>query len=388
MLDYKSLYSEKINKIKPSGIRKFFDIVNTMENAISLGVGEPDFDTPWQARQAAINSINKGYTFYTSNLGLLELRQEISKFYNETYSLEYNPQDEILVTVGGSEAIDNSLRAFLNEGDEVLIPEPSFVCYTPLTISAGGTPVIIKTKEEDEFRLTPKALKKAITEKTKILVLPYPSNPTGAIMERKHLEEIAEILRDTNIIVISDEIYSDLNYYGKHTCFSELEGMRERTIVIAGFSKSFAMTGWRLGYLLAPKELLDPICKLHQFGIMSAPTASQFAGIKALKDCQPAILDMKEKYNIRRTYLLHELRQMGLSCFEPKGAFYLFPSIKSTGMTSEEFCEKLLLSKKLALIPGNAFGECGEGFVRISYSYSFEHLQEAVLRLKEFLSEL
>lgn len=388
MLDYNSLYSDKIKQIKPSGIRKFFDIVNTMENAISLGVGEPDFDTPWQARQAAINSINKGYTFYTSNLGLIDLRKEIAYFYQDTYNLDYNPQDEILITVGGSEAIDNALRAFINPGDEVLIPEPSFVCYTPLTISAGGVPITIETREEDEFRLTPEALRSAITPKTKVLILPYPSNPTGAIMERHHLKEIAEIIRETNIIVLSDEIYADLNYAGKHTCFSEIEGMKERTVVIAGFSKSFAMTGWRLGYALAPKELLAPICKIHQFGIMSAPTASQFAGLKALRDCQGAITDMKEEYNIRRTYLLHELREMGLSCFEPRGAFYLFPSIKSTGMTSEEFCEKLLKSKKLALIPGNAFGECGEGFIRISYSYSFEHLREAVVRLKEFLNEL
>ena len=388
MLDYNSLYSDKIKKIKPSGIRKFFDIVSTMEGAISLGVGEPDFDTPWQVRKAAIESINKGYTFYTSNLGLLELRQEIGKFYQKTYNVHYDPKDEILVTVGGSEAIDNSFRAFLNEGDEVLIPEPSFVCYTPLAISAGGTPVTIITKEEDEFRLTKESLKAAITDKTKMLILPYPSNPTGAIMERHHLEEIAEVIRDKNIIVVSDEIYADLNYSVKHTCFSEIEGMRERTIVVAGFSKSFAMTGFRLGYALAPRELLEPICKIHQYGIMSAPTASQFAGLKAIKDCTDVITDMKDEYNLRRTYLLNELRNMGLTCFEAKGAFYLFPCIKSTGMTSEEFCEKLLVSKKLAIIPGNAFGECGEGYVRISYSYSFEHLKEAVVRLKEFLSEI
>ncbi len=281
MLDYNSLYSEKNKLMKPSGIRKFFDIVATMEGAISLGVGEPDFDTPWQARVSAMKSIENGYTFYTSNAGMLELRQEISKFIDKTYNLLYNPADEIIITVGGSEAIDNALRAYINDGDEVLIPEPSFVCYTPLTISAGGTPIIIETKVEDEFRLTAQAVKDAITEKTKILVLPYPSNPTGAVMERCHLEEIAEVLRGTNIIVISDEIYADLNYSAKHVCFSEIEGMRERTIIVSGFSKSFAMTGWRLGYALAPEPLLAPILKMHQFGIMSAPTASQFAGITA-----------------------------------------------------------------------------------------------------------
>ncbi|MFI3114615.1 MAG: aminotransferase class I/II-fold pyridoxal phosphate-dependent enzyme [Clostridia bacterium] len=388
MLDYNSLYSDRNKAMKPSGIRKFFDIVATMEGAISLGVGEPDFETPWQARRSAVKSIENGYTFYTSNAGLLDLRNEISRFINDNYNVNYNPQDEILITVGGSEAIDNALRSFINEGDEVLIPEPSFVCYTPLTISAGGVPVVIQTKVCDEFRLTAKDLKEAITEKTKILILPYPSNPTGAIMEREHLEEIAEVLRDTNIIVISDEIYADLNYYSKHVCFSELEGMRERTIVISGFSKSFAMTGWRLGYALAPKELLSPILKMHQFGIMSAPTASQFAGITALTSCTDYIEEMKSEYNLRRTYLLNQFKRLGLPCFEAKGAFYLFPSIKHTGLSSEEFCEKLLYSKKLAIVPGNAFGECGEGFVRISYSYSFEHLQEAIVRLEEFLKEL
>lgn len=388
MLDYNSLYSQKNKLMKPSGIRKFFDIVATMEGAISLGVGEPDFDTPWQARRSAIKSIESGYTFYTSNAGMLELRQEISKFIEKNYNLFYDPNNEIIVTVGGSEAIDNALRSFINDGDEVLIPEPSFVCYTPLTISSGGTPVIIETKVEDEFRLTAKAVKEAITDKTKILVLPYPSNPTGAVMEREHLEEIAEVLRDTNIIVISDEIYADLNYSSKHICFSEIEGMRERTIVISGFSKSFAMTGWRLGFALAPEPLLSPILKMHQFGIMSAPTASQFAGVTALTQCTDYIEHMKKEYNIRRTYLLNEFKRLGLPCFDAKGAFYLFPCIKHTGLSSEEFCEKLLYSKKLAIIPGNAFGECGEGYVRISYSYSFEHLKEAVIRLEEFLEEI
>lgn len=388
MIDYNNIQSHKMKEIKPSGIRKFFDIVSTMEGAISLGVGEPDFDTPWQARQAAIRSINQGYTFYTSNQGLIELRREICQKVFEDYRLTYDPIHETLVTVGGSEALDNTLRAFINPGDEVIIPEPCFVCYTPLTISAGGVPVIIETKEQDEFRLTAKDLKAAITDKTKILVLPYPSNPTGAIMSREDLEEIAKVLRGTNIIVISDEIYCDLTYSGGHTCFAELEGMRERTIVISGFSKSFAMTGFRLGYALAPKELLAPICKLHQFGIMSAPTASQFAGLEALKTCKSEISVMRDEYNLRRKYLLSELRSMGFSCFEPKGAFYLFPCIKHTGLSSEEFCEKLLFSKKLALVPGNAFGECGEGYIRISYSYSFEHLRQAVKILREFLKEL
>ncbi|MFI3228258.1 MAG: aminotransferase class I/II-fold pyridoxal phosphate-dependent enzyme [Clostridia bacterium] len=388
MLDYNSLYSTRNKMMKPSGIRKFFDIVGTMEGAISLGVGEPDFDTPWQARRAAMKSIENGYTFYTSNAGLIDLRREISRFIHENYNVNYNADDEIMVTVGGSEAIDNALRAYINDGDEVLIPEPSFVCYTPLTISAGGVPVIIETKVEDDFRLTASDLKAAITDKTKILVLPYPSNPTGAIMEREHLEEIAEVLRDTNIIVISDEIYADLNYAGKHVCFSEIEGMRERTIVVSGFSKSFAMTGWRLGYALAPEPLLAPILKMHQFGIMSAPTASQFAGLTAMTNCLDYIEHMKAEYNLRRTFLLNQFERLGLPCFNAKGAFYLFPSIKHTGLSSEEFCEKLLYSKKLAIIPGNAFGECGEGYVRISYSYSFEHLKEAIVRLEEFLDEI
>ncbi len=387
-MDFSILTSDRVKSIKPSGIRKYFDIVSTTEGAITLGVGEPDFDTPWQARQAAIKSINGGYTFYTSNFGLLELRKEIAKKFKEDYSLDYDVDSEVLVTVGGSEALDNALRAFINPGDEVIIPEPCFVCYTPLAISAGATPVIIETKEEDEFRLMPEDLKKAITDKTKLLILPYPSNPTGGIMERADLEAIAEVLRDKNIIVISDEIYADLNYASKHTCFAEIDGMRERTIVVSGFSKSFAMTGWRLGYALAPKELLEPICKLHQFGIMSAPTASQFAGIEAMKSCKDAIVTMRDEYDLRRTYLLNELRSMGLSCFEPKGAFYMFPSIKSTGLTSEQFCEKLFTSKKLALVPGNAFGECGEGYIRISYAYSLEHLKEAMSRLRAFLTEL
>lgn len=388
MLDYNSLYSEKNKQIKPSGIRKFFDIASKMDGAISLGVGEPDFDTPWQARKAAMDSIDNGYTFYTSNAGLTELRKEICKFFQKRYTVKYDYHTEALVTVGGSEAIDNAIRAFINDGDEVIIPQPSFVCYTPLTISAGGVPVIIETQEKDDFKLTKEALKSAITDKTKLLILPYPSNPTGAIMEQNDLEEIAEVLRDTNIIVISDEIYAELNYASKHISFSAIDGMKERTIVVSGFSKSFAMTGWRLGYALAPKELIEPILKMHQFGIMSAPTASQFAGIKALTDCADYIQHMKDEYNIRRTFLLNEFERLGIKCYKAKGAFYLFPSIKHTGLTSEEFCEKLLYSKKLALIPGNAFGECGEGYIRISYSYSLEHLKEAIIRLEEFLKEI
>ncbi len=388
MIDYSKILSDKAKKVRPSGIRKFFDIVTTMEDAISLGVGEPDFDTPWQIRRAGIRSLEQGKTFYTSNWGLIELRKLIASYMKNKFSLEYDVNREIIVTVGGSEAIDNALRAILSDGDEVIIPEPSFVCYTPLTLMAGGVPVPIETVAQDNFVLTPEKLKAAITDKTKVLILPYPNNPTGAIMTREQLSAIAEVIRDTNIIVISDEIYSELTYKGNHVCFAEIEGMRERTIVINGFSKSFAMTGWRLGYVTAPYQICECICKLHQFGIMSAPTVSQFAGIEALKSCDDEIARMRDEYNLRRVFLLSSLRRMGLECFEPNGAFYVFPSIKSTGLSSEEFCERLLREKKVAVIPGNAFGESGEGYVRISYSYSMEHLKEAVLRMEEFLKEL
>ena len=388
MVNYSELYSDRVKIVKPSGIRKFFDIVATMEGAISLGVGEPDFETPWQIRRAGITSLEKGKTFYTSNWGLAELRAEIANKIKQKHGISYNPDKEVLVTVGGSEAIDNTIRAFVSVGDEVLIPEPSFVCYTPLTIMAGGTPVTIPTVAEDQFKLTPERLKAAITPKTKLLVLPFPNNPTGAIMNHKELEAIAEVIRDTNILVLSDEIYCDLTYEGEHVCFAEIDGMRERTIVVGGFSKSYAMTGWRLGWAVAPKEMLAPICKIHQFGIMSAPTTAQFAGIEAIRTGDADVHRMRTQYDMRRRYLVEELRSMGLDCFEPMGAFYVFPSIESTGMTSEEFCNRLLEEQKVAVVPGNAFGESGEGHVRISYSYSMAHLKEAMRRIRAFLESI
>lgn len=388
MVNYSELYSDRVKIVKPSGIRKFFDIVATMDGAISLGVGEPDFETPWQIRRAGITSLEKGKTFYTSNWGLAELRAEIANKIKQRHGVEYNPDKEVLVTVGGSEAIDNTIRAFVSAGDEVLIPEPSFVCYTPLTIMAGGIPVTIPTVAEDEFKLTPERLRAAITPKTKLLVLPFPNNPTGAIMNRQELEAIAEVIRDTNILVLSDEIYCDLTYEGEHVCFAEIDGMRERTIVVGGFSKSYAMTGWRLGWAVAPREMLAPICKIHQFGIMSAPTTAQFAGIEAIRTGDADIHRMRTQYDMRRRYLVEELRSMGLDCFEPMGAFYVFPSIESTGMTSEEFCNRLLEEQKVAVVPGNAFGESGEGHVRISYSYSMAHLKEAMRRIRAFLESI
>lgn len=387
MIDYQQLYSNKVKTIKPSGIRKFFDIVAEMDDAISLGVGEPDFETPYLAKRGAINAIEMGKTFYTSNWGLLELRQELAKHIKKRYGLDYCPENEVIITVGGSEAIDNTLRSYINPGDEVLIPEPSFVCYAPLTTMAGGTPVPIVTRQEDQFRLTAEELRAAITPRTKILVMPFPNNPTGAIMPREDLEKVCEVIRETNIMVVSDEIYSALNYAGEHVCFAQMPGMKERTIVIDGFSKAFAMTGWRLGYAFGPKELIKPIVKIHQFGIMSAPTMSQFAGLEALKDCEEDCEHMKEQYDLRRRYLLSQLRSMGLECFEPLGAFYAFPSIKRTGLSSDEFCERLLREQKVAVVPGTAFGECGEGHIRISYAYSMEHIREAMRRMRKFLQQ-
>ena len=388
MVNYDQLLSERVKIVKPSGIRKFFDIVATMEGAISLGVGEPDFETPWQIRRAGITSLEKGKTFYTSNWGLAELRAEIAGNIQRKYGLSYDPQKEILVTVGGSEAIDNAFRAFVGPGDEVLIPEPSFVCYTPLTILTGGTPVPLKTVNEDQFKVTPERLRAAITPRTKMLVLPFPNNPTGAIMTRGELEAIAEVLRDTNILVLSDEIYCDLTYQGGPGCFAEIDGMKERTIVVGGFSKSYAMTGWRLGWAMGPREMMAPICKIHQFGIMSAPTTAQFAGIEAMRTGEDDVQRMKMQYDLRRRYLVGELRDMGLECFEPLGAFYVFPSIRSTGLSSEEFASRLLADQKVAVVPGNAFGESGEGHVRISYSYSMAHLREAMSRMRAFLEKL
>lgn len=388
MIDYSKVLSERVQAVKPSGIRKFFDLASTMKDVISLGVGEPDFETPWQVRRAGIASLEKGRTFYTSNWGLQQLRDEIAGLALRRYDLFYDPHDEIVVTVGGSEAIDNVLRAIVSLGDEVLIPEPSFVCYTPLTTLAGGVPVAIPTVAEEGFKLTPERLRAAITPKTKALILPYPNNPTGAIMNRQELEAIADVLRDTNIVVISDEIYCMLTYQGEHVSIAQIDGMRERTIVIDGFSKSYAMTGWRLGWAMGPRELMKSICKIHQFGIMCAPTTAQFAGIEAIRTGDDDIIHMRSQYDIRRRFLVSELRSIGLECFEPHGAFYVFPSIKSTGLTSEEFCNRLLQEQHVAVIPGDAFGESGAGHVRISYSYSMAHLREACSRIRDFLQIL
>lgn len=387
MMDYDKLVSPVVDAIPPSGIRKFFDIAAEMEDAISLGVGEPDFTTPWTIREAGIYSLEKGQTHYTANAGLLELRDEICHYNKRKFGVEYDPKKEVLVTVGGSEAIDAMIRSVVNAGDEVLIPEPSFVCYKPLTVMAGGKPVIIETKEEDNFRLLPEQLKEKITDKTKLLILPYPNNPTGGVMSKADLEAIAEVLRDTNIFVLSDEIYGELRYSEEeHTVFSSIDGMKERTVVVNGFSKAFAMTGWRLGYALGPERLIKLMTKVHQFGIMSAPTTAQFAAIEALKSCDDDIVEMRREYNYRRRYIVDGFREMGLNCFEPYGAFYVFPCIKSTGMTSDEFCIKLLEEEKVAVVPGNAFGECGEGFIRCSYAYSIENIQEALKRIERFVT--
>ncbi len=386
MIDYSNILNKKVQAIPPSGIRRFFDLAASMDDVVSLGVGEPDFDTPWAVREAGIYSLEKGRTFYTANAGLPELRAEICKYFERKYGVQYDPDDNVLVTVGGSEAIDLALRCLIEEGDEVLIPEPSFVCYKPCTALANGVPIPIETKEEDNFRLTPEQLKAKITDKTKVLILPFPNNPTGGVMSRSDLEAIAEVLRSTDIMVISDEIYSELRYDGEgHTAFSAIDGMAEHTIIINGFSKTFAMTGWRLGYALGPKAIIKPMTKVHQYGIMSAPTTSQFAAIEALKSCDDEVKNMVREYNYRRRYIVDGFRNMGLDCFEPLGAFYVFPSIKSTGMSSEEFCQKLLEEEKVAVVPGNAFGESGEGFIRCSYAYSIESIEIALKRIEKFV---
>ncbi len=382
------IIAKKVTELKPSGIRKFFDIVSEMDDAISLGVGEPDFDTPWHIRDEGIYSLEKGRTFYTSNAGLKELRNEISKYVENSQGVKYDPVNEVLITVGGSEAIDLACRALLNPGDEVIVPEPSYVSYVPCAVMAGGTPVIINLKEENEFRLQPDELENAITDKTKILVLPYPNNPTGAIMEEEDLKRIVDLIIDNDIYVISDEIYSELSYKEKHTSIVSLPGMKERTIYINGFSKAYAMTGWRLGYACAPKVICEQMTKLHQFCIMCAPTTSQYAAIEALRHGQRDVEEMREAYNERRRFLMNEFKEMGLKCFEPYGAFYVFPSIKEFGMTSDEFCTRLLKEKQVAVVPGTAFGDCGEGFVRISYAYSIDNLKTALERIKEFIEEL
>ena len=388
MIDYEKIVSPVVSALPPSGIRKFFDIVAEMDDAISLGVGEPDFTTPWAIREAGIYSLEKGQTHYTANAGLMELREEICNYNKRKYGVTYDPKTEVVVTVGGSEAIDLMIRALINPGDEVLIPEPCFVCYKPCTIMAGGTPVPIETKEEDEFRLLPEQLKAKITDKTKLLILPFPNNPTGGVMSKADLEAIADVLRDTNVMVLSDEIYGELRYGDeKHTPFSAIEGMKERTVVVNGFSKAFAMTGWRLGYAIGPAPIIKLMTKIHQYGIMSAPTTAQFAAIEALKNCDNDVEEMRREYNYRRRFIVDGFRAMGLSCFEPLGAFYVFPCIKSTGMTSEEFCQRLLEEEKVAVVPGNAFGESGEGFIRCSYAYSIENIQEALKRIEKFVKK-
>ncbi len=388
MIDYDKIVPERVKGIQPSGIRKFFDIAQSVEGVISLSVGEPDFKTPWAARKEAIRILEKGKTAYTANSGLIELRKVISEYLMETIHTEYSPEKEIIITVGGSEAIDMAFRTMVGEGDEVLVPEPSFVCYSPLVTVCGGAAVPIVTKREDNFRLTAQALKEKITPRTKLLVLPFPNNPTGAVMRREHLEEIAEVLRGTDIMVLSDEIYSEMTYNGaKHVSFAELDGMRERTIVINGFSKAFAMTGWRLGYAAGPQPIMKQMLKLHQYCIMSSPTVSQYAAIVAMTKCREEVDKMIEEYDMRRRLVVKGFNDMGLDCFEPEGAFYVFPCIKSTGMTSAEFCERLIYDKKVAVVPGSAFGESGEGFVRVSYAYSVQHLTTALGRIREFLQE-
>ena len=380
--------SKKVAAIEPSGIRKFFDIVSEMSDAISLGVGEPDFDTPWNVREEGIYSLEKGRTFYTSNSGLKELRVEICNYLDRKYDLHYDPLEETLVTVGGSEAIDAALRAMVDPGDEVLIPQPSYVSYLPCAVLADAVPVIINLKAENNFKLTKEELIESITEKTKILILPFPNNPTGATMDKEELAELVPIIIEHDLFVISDEIYSELTYKGKHTSIGSFPGMKERTIVINGFSKAFAMTGWRLGYAVGPAEIINQMTKIHQFAIMCAPTNSQFAAIEALKNCDEDVNKMVEAYNQRRRYLLNAFKEMGIECFEPHGAFYIFPCIKKFGMTSEEFATQLLQEEKLAVVPGTAFGDCGEGFLRISYAYSLENLKTGLERIRRFLERL
>ncbi len=388
MIDYNSVLSEKVTALKPSGIRKFFDLAAEVKDVIALTIGEPDFKTPWHIREAGISSLEKGRTWYTANAGLIELRREASKYLKRRFNLEYEAND-IFITVGGSEAIDLAIRALIDSGDEMLLPIPSFVCYDPICRLAGGTVVPIETKRENDFRLTAEELRAAITPKTKLLVLPFPNNPTGAVMRREHLEEIAEVLRGTDIMVLSDEIYAELTYGDeRHVSIAEIDGMKERTIIVNGFSKAYAMTGWRLGYVAGPSPIISQMLKIHQYAIMSSPTTSQYAAVVAMRDCDNEVEEMKKQYDMRRRFLVKAFNDMGLDCFTPEGAFYVFPCIKSTGLSSEEFCEKLLHSKKVAVVPGGAFGSSGEGFVRVSYSYSLDHLMEATKRIKEFLEEL
>lgn len=387
-MDYDKLISDKCSKLKPSGIRKFFDIAASVEGVISLGVGEPDFQTPWAIRKTAINTLEKGRTTYTANSGLMDLRKAICGYLKKKLNVEYHPDDELIVTVGGSEAIDLGIRALIEEGDEVLIVEPCFVCYEPIVSLTNGVPIIIQTKPEDGFKLTAKALKEKITDRTKLLILPFPNNPTGAVMDKEDLEEIAEVLRGTNIMVMSDEIYSELTYGTSHFSITQIDGMKERTLLVNGFSKAFAMTGWRLGYVAGPAPIIKQMLKIHQYAIMCSPTVSQYAAIEALNTCDGEVMRMVNEYNIRRKWIVNAFNELGLECFEPRGAFYVFPSIKSTGMTSEQFCEKLLFEQKVAVVPGDAFGASGEGYIRISYAYSLKHLMEAIDRIKIFLESI
>jgi aminotransferase len=388
-MDYNKYLNPALAGIKPSGIRKFFSIAEEMDNVISLGVGEPDFLTPWHIRQTGIDSLEKGATRYTANAGLAALRREISSFYARRHLIKYNPEDEIVVTVGGSEGIDMCIRTLVTEGDEVLVVEPSFVCYKPIVETCGGRAVPIVTRDENSFRLTAEDLRAACTDKTKLLVLPYPNNPTGAVMRRSDLEAIAEVIIEKDLLVLSDEIYSELTYGAEeHVSIASLNGMKERCVVINGFSKTYSMTGWRLGYALGPAPIIKQMTKLHQFAIMSAPTASQYAAIEALRNGDDDIVRMLSEYDMRRRYTVNAFREIGLECFEPEGAFYCFPCIKSTGLGSEKFCERLIMSKHVAVVPGNAFGDCGEGFIRVSYCYSIDNIKEAVRRIGEFINEL
>lgn len=387
-MNYETLMNRTLQDLKPSGIRKFFDIAAEMEEVISLSVGEPDFSAPWHIRQEGIRTLEKGKTWYSANAGMIELRQAIADHIRQESGVSYDPKSEILVTVGGSEAIDLTFRALVAPGDEVLIPEPSFVCYDPLTRMAGGVPVPLVTRAEEQFRLTPEALQAAITPRTKLLVLPFPNNPTGAIMPREELEKIAAVLRGTDIMVLSDEIYGVLTYGREHTSITQIEGMQERTILVNGFSKAYAMTGWRLGYACGPAPVMKMLTKLHQFGIMCAPTTAQYAAIEAMRNGAEDVVTMRREYDMRRRFIVDGLRKLGLDCFEPEGAFYVFPSIQTTGLTSDEFCRHLLEEKHVAVVPGNAFGACGEGYVRISYCYSLKHITEALRRMGAFLQEL
>ena len=389
MMDYAKLLSPVVQEVKPSGIRKFFDIANTMKDVISLGVGEPDFPTPWEIRKAGILSLEAGKTRYTANRGLEQLREEISHWMERKYGLSYDPSGEILVTVGGSEAIDGTIRAVVCPGDEVIIPQPSYVCYEPLVRLSGGIPVILETTAEHDFRVTSEMLRGALTDRTKLLILPYPCNPTGGIMERADLESLAEVLRGTDVLVLSDEIYSELTFGGKrHVSPAAVEGMKERTVVVNGFSKTFSMTGWRMGFACGPAGLMEQITKIHQFAIMCAPTTAQYAAVEALRHGDDAVKAMKEEYDMRRRLIVAGFNRLGLSCREPMGAFYAFPCIRSTGLTSEEFCERLLYAERVAVVPGTAFGQGGEGFIRASYCYSTDHIKEALRRIGRFLDTL